>query len=56
VPSPSHLSAGADVVVSYLSEDGYASETAHWIEREERRAFVHPGYIASEEHCGYLVC
>lgn len=46
---------GADVVVSYLSEDEDANETARWIEREERRALVLPGDISTEEHCGHLV-
>ncbi|WP_432349866.1 SDR family oxidoreductase (plasmid) [Shinella yambaruensis] len=46
---------GADVVVSYLSEDEDAIETARWIEREERRALVLPGDISTEEHCAHLV-
>ncbi|WLR95416.1 SDR family oxidoreductase [Shinella zoogloeoides] len=46
---------GADVVVSYLSEDEDANETARWIEREERRALVLPGDITTEEHCAHLV-
>lgn len=46
---------GADVVVSYLSEDEDANETARWIEREERRALVLPGDISTEEHCAHLV-
>lgn len=46
---------GADILISYLSEDQDAHDTARWIENEGRRALVVPGDIASEEHCAYLV-
>ncbi|HEV7249861.1 MAG TPA: SDR family oxidoreductase [Shinella sp.] len=46
---------GADVVISYLSEDQDARETARWVEEEDRKALVLAGDITSEEHCTHLV-
>lgn len=46
---------GADIALSYLSEDQDANETAGWVEKAGRRCLVLPGDITSEEHCGHLV-
>ena len=46
---------GADVVISYLSEDEDAYDTAKWVEEAGRRAVVAPGDIKSEDHCKVLV-
>lgn len=46
---------GADVAISYLSEDQDANETARWVETAGRKALVLPGDITSEDHCGHLV-
>jgi NAD(P)-dependent dehydrogenase (short-subunit alcohol dehydrogenase family) len=46
---------GADVAISYLSEDEDANETARWVEKEGRTVLVLPGDITSEKHCAHLV-
>jgi NAD(P)-dependent dehydrogenase (short-subunit alcohol dehydrogenase family) len=46
---------GADVVISYLSEDEDAQDTAGWVEKAGRRAVVVPGDISSAAHCRELV-
>ena len=46
---------GADVVLSYLSEDGDAHSTAKLVEEAGRRALVIAGDITSESHCRHLV-
>jgi NAD(P)-dependent dehydrogenase (short-subunit alcohol dehydrogenase family) len=46
---------GADVLVSYLSEDADAQETARWVERAGRRAVLVRGDIQSRAHCRELV-
>ena len=46
---------GADILISYLSEDEDAKETAKWVEAAGRKALVVPGDITSEEHCAALV-
>ncbi len=46
---------GADIAISYLSEDEDANETARWVEAAGRRALVLPGDITSEDHCEHLV-
>jgi NAD(P)-dependent dehydrogenase (short-subunit alcohol dehydrogenase family) len=46
---------GADILISYLSEDEDAKETAKWVEAAGRKALVVPGDIKSEEHCVALV-
>lgn len=46
---------GADVVISYLSEDEDADETAEWVRKAGQRALVVPGDIKSEDHCKGLV-
>ena len=46
---------GADVVLSYLSEDEDAHSTAKLVEQAGRRALVIAGDITSESHCQHLV-
>jgi NAD(P)-dependent dehydrogenase (short-subunit alcohol dehydrogenase family) len=46
---------GADVLVSYLSEDEDARETARWIEKAGRKAILVKGDIGNEKHCQALV-
>jgi len=46
---------GADVVISYLSEDHDAEETAKWIREAGKRALTIAGDIKSEAHCKELV-
>lgn len=46
---------GADVVISYLSEDKDAAETKYWVEKEGRKAILVPGDIQSAEHCRAIV-
>ena len=46
---------GADVVISYLSEDEDAEETAKWVREAGQRALLLPGDIKSEDHCKNLV-
>ena len=46
---------GADVVLSYLSEDEDAHSTAKLVEEAGRRALVIAGDITSESHCKHLV-
>lgn len=46
---------GADIAISYLSEDEDARETARWVEEAGRKCLVLPGDITSEEHCEHLV-
>jgi NAD(P)-dependent dehydrogenase (short-subunit alcohol dehydrogenase family) len=46
---------GADVVISYLSEDEDAEETAEWVRKDGQRALVLRGDIKSEAHCQSLV-
>jgi NAD(P)-dependent dehydrogenase (short-subunit alcohol dehydrogenase family) len=46
---------GADVLISYLSEDRDAEETKRIVEAAGRRAVVVPGDIADERHCQELV-
>lgn len=42
---------GADVLISYLSEDEDAKETARWVEEAGRKAVLVPGDIGSADHC-----
>ncbi|CAN5253199.1 SDR family oxidoreductase [soil metagenome] len=42
---------GADVVVSYLSEEIDANETARWVEDAGRSCVLIPGDISDERHC-----
>ncbi len=46
---------GADVAISYLSEDEDAEETAGWVRKAGQRAILLPGDIKSEDHCKSLV-
>lgn len=46
---------GADVLISYLSEDDDAQETARWVEQAGRRAVLVRGDIQSQTHCRELV-
>ena len=46
---------GADVLISYLSEEADARETARWVEDAGRKAVLAPGDIGEEAHCRRLV-
>jgi NAD(P)-dependent dehydrogenase (short-subunit alcohol dehydrogenase family) len=46
---------GADVVISYLSENEDAEETAEWVRKAGQRALVIPRDIKSEGHCKSLI-
>jgi NAD(P)-dependent dehydrogenase (short-subunit alcohol dehydrogenase family) len=46
---------GADVAISYLSEDADAKETAKYVEEAGRKAVLIPGDISSEEHCKKVI-
>jgi NAD(P)-dependent dehydrogenase (short-subunit alcohol dehydrogenase family) len=46
---------GADVLISYLSEEEDARETVRLVEEAGRRAVAVPGDIADEAHCVALV-
>jgi NAD(P)-dependent dehydrogenase (short-subunit alcohol dehydrogenase family) len=46
---------GADVLVSYLSEDSDAQETARIVERAGRKAVLVRGDVGREEHCRQIV-
>jgi NAD(P)-dependent dehydrogenase (short-subunit alcohol dehydrogenase family) len=46
---------GADVAISYLSEDEDARETAALVEKAGRRAVLIPGDLTSREHCREVV-
>jgi NAD(P)-dependent dehydrogenase (short-subunit alcohol dehydrogenase family) len=46
---------GADIALSYLSEDQDAADTAEWVRRAGRKCLVLPGDIREEEHCRSLV-
>lgn len=46
---------GADVLISYLSEEEDARETARWVEKAGRKAVLVRGDIAEEAHCRALV-
>ena len=46
---------GADVVISFADEHNDAKETANYVEKEGRKAFLIPGDISNEEHCIKLV-
>jgi NAD(P)-dependent dehydrogenase (short-subunit alcohol dehydrogenase family) len=46
---------GADVVISYLSEEDDAKDTARWVDAAGRKAILVPGDITSEDHCKELV-
>ena len=46
---------GADVLISYLSEDSEAQETARIVERAGRKAVLVRGDVGREEHCRQIV-
>jgi NAD(P)-dependent dehydrogenase (short-subunit alcohol dehydrogenase family) len=46
---------GADVAISYLSEDEDARDTAALVEKAGRRAVLIPGDLTRREHCGAVV-
>ena len=46
---------GADVLVSYLSEDDDARETAKWVEQAGRKAVLVPGDLTDPAHCRSVV-
>ncbi|WP_432521235.1 SDR family oxidoreductase [Kineococcus sp. SYSU DK006] len=46
---------GADVVISYLSEDEDARETAKWVEEAGRRAVLVPGDVSQAGQCRAIV-
>jgi NAD(P)-dependent dehydrogenase (short-subunit alcohol dehydrogenase family) len=46
---------GADVLISYLSEDEDAKETADLVKKAGSKAILVPGDISSEEHCKKLI-
>jgi NAD(P)-dependent dehydrogenase (short-subunit alcohol dehydrogenase family) len=46
---------GADVLISYLSEDDDARETAQWVEQAGRRAVLVPGDLTNPAHCRSVV-
>ena len=46
---------GADVAISYLSEDEDAKETARWVEQAGRKSLLLPGDITDHAHCRALV-
>lgn len=46
---------GADVAISYLSEDEDARETARVVEESGRKALLLPGDIRAQSHCDEIV-
>jgi NAD(P)-dependent dehydrogenase (short-subunit alcohol dehydrogenase family) len=46
---------GADVLISYLSEDSDAQETARIVERAGRKAVLVRGDVGREDHCRQIV-
>jgi NAD(P)-dependent dehydrogenase (short-subunit alcohol dehydrogenase family) len=46
---------GADVLISYLSEDSDAQQTARIVERAGRKAVLVRGDVGREEHCRQVV-
>ncbi len=46
---------GADVLISYLSEDSDARDVADYVEKEGRRAVLVRGDVADAQHCRDLI-
>lgn len=46
---------GADVLISYLSEDEDAKETAKWIKEAGKKAVLLSGDISDEAHCKKII-
>ena len=46
---------GADVLISYLSEDEDAQDTARWVEQAGQKAVVVPGDVSRPQHCRDII-
>jgi NAD(P)-dependent dehydrogenase (short-subunit alcohol dehydrogenase family) len=46
---------GADVLISYLSEDSDAKDTAEYVEKAGRRAVLVKGDVADPQHCRDII-
>lgn len=46
---------GADVLISYLNEEGDARESARLVESAGRRALLMPGDVGDERHCQEII-
>ena len=46
---------GADVLISYLSEDQDAEDTARWVKEAGREAVLVPGDISNAGHCRAII-
>lgn len=46
---------GADVLISYLSEDEDARDTARWVEKAGRKAILVRGDVSNAAHCREIV-
>ena len=46
---------GANVLISYLSEDEDAEETAKWVQKAGKKAVLFPGDVSEEENCKQIV-
>jgi NAD(P)-dependent dehydrogenase (short-subunit alcohol dehydrogenase family) len=46
---------GADVLISYLSEDEDAQDTARYVEQAGRKAVLVPGDVSSPQHCRDII-
>jgi hypothetical protein len=46
---------GADVLISYLSEDSDAKETARYVEEAGRKAVLVPGDVSKAQHCRDII-
>jgi len=46
---------GADVAISYYTENDDAQETAHWVEKAGRRALLLPGDLKDRDVCREIV-
>ena len=46
---------GADVLIAYLSEDGDAKDTAHFVEQAGRKAVLVRGDVSQPQHCRDII-
>ena len=46
---------GADILISYLNEDGDAQDTARWVEKAGQKAVLVAGDISQPQHCRDIV-
>ena len=46
---------GADVLISYLSEDSDAKDTARYVEEAGRKAVLVPGDVSEPQHCRDII-